>query len=69
MKKLELYICEVCGTQYKDKNQCVQCEKHHAQTLTIIDKRYLSAAQDESGMPMTITVRDERNGKIYTYKR
>lgn len=27
MKKVEHYICEICGAEYKDKNVCTECEK------------------------------------------
>ncbi len=68
MRKLELYQCDVCGTQYKSKEDCVKCEKSHPKELRIIDARYLSLAQDKSGMPVTITV-SGTDGKKYTYKR
>lgn len=29
MKKVEHYICEICGTEYKDKKTCMECEKGH----------------------------------------
>lgn len=29
MKELKLFICEYCGTQYKDKEKAKQCEKSH----------------------------------------
>lgn len=37
--------------------------------LTITGARYLSYAQDASGMPATITVTNGEDGKSYTYKR
>lgn len=27
MKKIDLYQCEICGTQFKSKEDCVKCEK------------------------------------------
>lgn len=69
MKKLALYVCEICGTQYSDQRKCVQCEKSHMQDLIITGARYLSYAQDASGMPATITVTNGEDGKSYTYKR
>lgn len=69
MKKLALYVCEICGTQYSDQGKCARCEKMHRQKLTIAGARYLPYAQDASGMPVTITVTNGEDGKSYTYKR
>lgn len=27
MKETKLFVCEACGTTYKDKNKCMECEK------------------------------------------
>lgn len=67
MKNLTLYVCEVCGTQYKDKSECGRCEKGHKAGFTITGARYLPYTQDETGMPVTIDV--TANGKVYRYKR
>lgn len=67
MKKLELYVCEKCGTQYTSKAQCEQCEKGHKTGLTITDARYLPYTRDETGMPVAIDV--TACGKVYRYKR
>ena len=29
MKEQKLYLCEYCGTQYKDKKKAVECEERH----------------------------------------
>ena len=68
MKKLELYQCDVCGTQYKSKEDCTKCEKGHPKELQIVGARYLSLAQDKSGMPITITIPGP-DGRKYIYKR
>lgn len=67
MKKLELYVCEKCGTQYNSKVQCEQCEKGHKADLNITGLRYISYAQDKTGLPVAIDV--TVNGKTYRYKR
>ena len=46
MKKLELYQCEVCGTQYKSKLECTECETRHMKELRIVKSRYLPFTQD-----------------------
>ena len=40
MKKLALYVCEICGTQYSDQRECVKCEKRHKQNLSVKGMRY-----------------------------
>ena len=56
MRKVEHYICEVCGTEYKDKALCEKCERLHKQGLTIVRARFLPVTQDNTGMPVTIEV-------------
>lgn len=68
MKKLELFQCEVCGTQFKSKEECERCEKGHPKELHIVKARYLSRTQDATGMPASITLVGP-DGRHYTYKR
>lgn len=72
MKRIELYKCEVCGTQYNDKEACKMCEQGHIGQDRllgrIVDIRYLPITQDSSGMPITITFLGS-DGKHYRYKR
>lgn len=28
MREQKLYICDYCGTQYKEKVRCAECESH-----------------------------------------
>ena len=51
MKKVEHYICEICGAEYKDKNVCTECEKN-------IANLYLLKMQDIS--QLKIIKRDTR---------
>lgn len=69
MKKIALYVCEVCGTKYSEEEKCVRCERTHKDILTIAGKRYLPYTNDQSGMPIAITVKSEEDGKTYIYKR
>ena len=68
MKKIDLYQCEICGTQFKNKEDCEKCEKIHEKELRIIKSHYLPFTRDKSGMPTTITLIGP-DGKNYTYKR
>ena len=68
MKKLELFQCEVCGTQYKNREDCQKCEKQHQKELYIAKSRYLPFTQDKSGMPISVTIMGP-DGKYYIYKR
>lgn len=72
MQKIELYKCEICGTQYDDKEVCQNCELGHMKQdqlfKRIVSVRYLPITQDASGMPITITPLGS-DGKQYRYKR
>lgn len=69
MKKLELYQCEICGTQYKDKAECVECEKSHVPGTKIIGYKYTPKnVGSKDGLPVKITVKFE-NGKTADYRR
>ncbi|MBP3772441.1 MAG: hypothetical protein J6I53_07110 [Treponema sp.] len=67
MKKVELYVCEVCGTQYKEKIKCSECEKSHVLPTQIIGWKYMPKTFN-GGYPIRITVR-MADGKDITYKR
>lgn len=70
MKKIELFQCEFCGTQFKEKADCVKCEKNHEnmEDLHIADATFLPFTQDASGMPTYITIVGKNKG-IYRYSR
>lgn len=71
MRKVEHYICEICGTEYKDKAMCQKCEKAHKQVLSIKGTRYLPVTQDATGLPSVITIEyaDGKQTKTAIYKR
>lgn len=68
MKKIDLFRCDVCGTQFSEKQLCEKCEQRHVKELQIVKSRYLPITQDASGMPTTITLMGP-DGKHYVYKR
>lgn len=67
MKEVKLYICEICNTQFKDKNECKKCEDGHVKIKEIKSVRYRPAKDTIAGIPETIEVLFE-NGKSYIYK-
>ena len=40
MKEQKLYMCEYCGTQYKDKSKALDCERKHKQPDRVKNARY-----------------------------
>ena len=71
MRKVEHYICELCGTEYAGRQQCEACENSHKQPLRIVKADYNSNLKDETGFPASIDVafRCGKSGKIVTYQR
>ncbi len=68
MKELKLYQCEICGTQYKNKAECKECEKRHIKPKGITGTRYLNFKDNKKGYPVLISVEME-DGFTITYKR
>lgn len=68
MKKIDLYQCDICGTQFSEKELCEKCERGHVKDIQIVKSRYIPITQDKSGMPTTITLMGP-DGRHYTYKR
>lgn len=68
MKEVKHYICEICGTEYADKNHCTKCERSHKKPVSIKRSRYLPITQNSLGIPITVTIEFE-NGSFYEYKR
>ena len=69
MKKLELYQCDICGTNYKSKEECKKCEEHHVKVGEIIDAKYNAMDRGSfDGLPVKISVKFA-NGKIAQYRR
>lgn len=69
MKKLELYQCEICGTQYKNKQECQSCEKSHIKPVRISGTKWNAKnAGCTDGLPIKVTVVFE-NGVTAEYRR
>lgn len=67
MKEQKLYLCECCGTQYKDKNECKKCESSHEKALEIHDMRF-HACKDWSNYPDKVELK-MADGKTVWYHR
>lgn len=68
MKKVEHYICEVCGTEYNGKSRAMVCEKGHKAPKEIIKARYISIGDNMKGYPIAVDLK-MADGEIVTYKR
>lgn len=68
MKKVEHYICEVCGTEYNDKKKCEECETGHVKPKRIYSSTFITINRDRSGYPTKVSI-EMGDGKIITYKR
>lgn len=68
MKKVEHYICEVCGTEYNEKGKCKQCESGHNKPKGIDGAQWYPIGQDGSGYPARVHILMD-NGETITYKR
>lgn len=68
MKKIERYICEVCKTEYADKEKCEQCEKSHKTPRAFVESHYLPVTTDTTGYPERIDIRMS-DDKIVKYKK
>lgn len=64
MKELKLYVCDKCGTQYKEKQKALDCEKSHAVPQCIINPKYRA----NSEYPDRITIHFS-NGKMVYYTK
>ena len=67
MKKIDLYQCEICGTKYKEKYKCQECEKSHVKAAQIIEEKYMPK-NCNGEYPVYIIVK-MTDGKNIMYKR
>lgn len=68
MKETKLYICDYCGTQYKERLKCQECEKGHKKIKSIDSCKYVSIKGDATGYPSKIIIVMD-NGEKVEYKR
>lgn len=65
-----LYTCQFCNTDYRKKEQAMECEKNHKvfEIATIICN-YKSLASIPDGCPTKIKVKFKGSDKWIEYKR
>ncbi len=68
MKEIRLYQCAHCGTQYSEKEHCIECEDFHNTKLKITNKKYVSYKKCSDRFPVEITVEDS-SGMVAKYRR
>ncbi len=64
MKKVEHYICDVCGTEYAEKAKCQECEKEHKKAVSISKCRYLGLRNAGTGYPQSVTIKFDDGSEI-----
>lgn len=67
MRKIELYQCGVCNTQYADERACRECEKNHKTKLKIFGAQHVAYKNNRKGWPVRIFVQDT-DGSTAEYK-
>lgn len=68
MKEIKLYVCGVCGQQYKMKNQAEKCESGHKRIKRIKKSYYHPITVDATGTPASIEV-EMTDGSIVKYRK
>ena len=68
MKKVEHYVCDICGMEYADKGKCRQCEKGHKNPEEIVKVHHAPIVSDRTGYPDTIDILMS-DKKTVRYKR
>ena len=68
MREQKLYICDFCGTQYKNKYECEECEKHHVKVCEIVDTSYVTYKNDKTGYPQKIEVKMDDGMRVWYHR-
>lgn len=68
MKEQKLYVCDFCGTQYKEKKACKECEESHVAPVKIKNCRYIAMKDNHKGYPTQIHV-EMADGTVQIYKK
>ena len=70
MKEKKLYTCEICNTDYTDKEKASKCEKTHKllETATIVGE-YQPITVNTQGLPHKIRVKFNGYDSFVVYSR
>lgn len=68
MKEIKKYRCEICQSEYLDKQTALDCENHHRAVNKITEMRYLPKNMSRDGYPVAVSIQFD-DGKIVKFKR
>lgn len=61
-----MYQCEICFTEYADKDECKKCEVSHKKDCKIVEKKYPAYRNNLLGFPLKVRI--EAGGDFRWYK-
>ena len=64
MKEIKHYICEICGTEYKEKARATECEKNHKKPKKIDKCNYTPKSSDNTGLPASVVIEFDSGEKV-----
>lgn len=67
MKEISHFACDICHTEYRERERCAECEESHRKPVRIFGSHYVAQDKNLLGYPISIDVEFE-NGNIKTYK-
>lgn len=68
MKKVEHYVCEICGTTYNSESNAIECEQHHRKPKEVFAVKYRPKNMCADGYPDTVIIKFD-DGQSIRYKR
>ena len=68
MKKIQLFVCEICGTQFSSEKEAERCEKHHRIPKSFVKSQYRCCNASADGYPDRIEIKFD-DGKVLQYHR
>lgn len=69
MKIKQLYVCELCHTEYNTKEKAAFCEKSHKPIQAVKEERYVSIKDNAKGFPIRVVLTTkDGSAAIYRYE-
>lgn len=68
MKKIELFVCEICGTQYAERLKAKDCEANHKKPVKIASTFDTPKSMNAKGYPCRVNVLFDDGAEV-TYRR